>query len=127
LLKDRPPLYNRFLLSFKGYDIKNEEERWKQVHSEWEKHNFYLPYSNRYTNVRDGEREKCNEGIKKADGSYDEILTPLPANRDISLRVTDFIELKDDFYVPGNAELYLDNNPIPGECAASAPNEGVRE
>jgi hypothetical protein len=77
MLKDRPPFWNRFLLSFKGYDIKTEQERCKQIDREWKKFTFYLPYSDRYTNVRNWDKAKAKEGVKKEDGSYDEILTPL--------------------------------------------------
>ena len=77
MLKDRPPLWNRFLLSFRGYDIKTEDERWKQIHAEWKKRKFYLPYSDRYTTVKEWDKEMWQEGIKKEDGSYDDILTPL--------------------------------------------------
>jgi hypothetical protein len=31
--------------------------------------------------------------------------------QNVALRATYFIELKDGFYVPADAELYLDNNP----------------
>jgi hypothetical protein len=77
LLKDRPPLYSRFLLSFRGYDIKTEKERWKQIHSEWKKRQFYLPYSDRYTNVRDWDGEMWHSGILKEDGSKNEEMTRL--------------------------------------------------
>ena len=77
LLKDRPPLWNRFLLSFKGYDIKTNEERLQQVHAEWRKRTLLFPYPVKYTNVMDWDKAMADEGIKKADGSYDETLTPL--------------------------------------------------
>jgi len=77
LLKDYPPLWNRFLLSFKGYDIKTEDERWKQIHREWKRKTLMYPYDVQYTNVRDWDKAKAIEGIKKEDGSYDEVLTPL--------------------------------------------------
>jgi beta-glucanase (GH16 family) len=38
-------------------------------------------------------------------------VSSLSSGQNVSLRATDFIELKDGFYVPANAELYLDNNP----------------
>jgi len=47
--------------------------------------------------------------------------TTIPANSNISLRATDFIELKAGFEVQTGRELYLDVNPMPGECAVSAP------
>ena len=77
LLKNRPPLWNRFLLSFKGYDIKTEDERWKQIHREWKKRMLYLPFSKRNMNVKGWDKEMWKEGIKKEDGSKDEDLTRL--------------------------------------------------
>ena len=77
LLKNYPPLWNRFLLSFKGYDIKTEKERRKQVQHEWKKRKFHFPYNFPYTNVKEWDVAMCNEGIKKEDGSYDTELTPL--------------------------------------------------
>jgi len=40
--------------------------------------------------------------------------TVLPAGSNISLRATDFIELKDGFTIADGAELYLDTNPCEG-------------
>jgi len=37
--------------------------------------------------------------------------TTLISGQNVSLRATDYIELKEGFYVPPGAELYLDNNP----------------
>jgi hypothetical protein len=53
--------------------------------------------------------------------------TTIPANSNISLRATDFIELKAGFEVPTGRELYLDGCPIPGECAVLAPQERGRK
>jgi beta-glucanase (GH16 family) len=47
--------------------------------------------------------------------------TTIPANSNITLRATDFIQLNAGFEVPAGSELYLDINPIPGACAVSAP------
>ncbi|MDR2972258.1 MAG: glycoside hydrolase family 16 protein [Bacteroidales bacterium] len=38
-------------------------------------------------------------------------VSSLTTGQNVSLRATDFIELKNDFYVPSGAELYLDINP----------------
>jgi len=77
LIKDYPPLWNRFLLSFKGYDIKTEYERSQQVHYEWENDTLSFPYPFPYKNVKEWDRAKAAEGIKKEDGTHDELLTPL--------------------------------------------------
>jgi hypothetical protein len=77
MLKDRPPFWNRFLLSFKGYDIKTEKERNRQVRHEWKRRTLYLPYSDSYTNVRKWDKAMATEGVKKEDGSYNETLTIL--------------------------------------------------
>jgi len=77
LIKDYPPLWNRFLLSFKGYDIKTDIERSAQIHYEWRFTTLKFPYSVRYATVTEWDRAMAIEGIKKEDGSYDEVLTPL--------------------------------------------------
>jgi len=77
LLKDYPPLWNRFLLSFKGYDIKTESERKLQVYLAWQFNTLHFPYSFPYKNVKEWDRAKAIEGVKKEDGSYDEMLTQL--------------------------------------------------
>jgi len=38
-------------------------------------------------------------------------ISSLTSGQNVSLRATDYIELTDGFYVPSDAELYLDNNP----------------
>jgi beta-glucanase (GH16 family) len=38
-------------------------------------------------------------------------ISSLSSGQNVALRAADFIELKDGFYVPADAELYLDNNP----------------
>jgi len=38
-------------------------------------------------------------------------VSSLTSGQNVSLRATDYIELTDGFYVPSDAELYLDNNP----------------
>jgi len=77
LLKENPPLWNRFLLSFKGYDIKTERERKLKVHYEWQFNQLHFPYPFPYKNVKEWDKAKATEGVKKEDGSYDELLTPL--------------------------------------------------
>jgi hypothetical protein len=77
MLKDRPSFWNRFLLSFKGYDIKTEKERSKPIDRERKRLILYLPYSDRYTTVKEWDKAMATEGIKTEDGNYDYVLTPL--------------------------------------------------
>lgn len=56
LLKPYPPLVNRFLLSFKAYDIKSEKEREQQAKRQWKKYKLEFPESRPYKNVREWER-----------------------------------------------------------------------
>jgi hypothetical protein len=77
LLKEHPPLWNRFLLSFKGYDIKTEYERSLQIHYKWRTDVLKFPYSFPYKNVPEWDNAMACAGVKKEDGSYDEELTPL--------------------------------------------------
>lgn len=51
LLKDYPPLFNRFLLSFKAYDIKSDEERRQQFNKKWLKDEFHMPNDFQFKNV----------------------------------------------------------------------------
>jgi len=43
--------------------------------------------------------------------------TTIPVGKDIFVRTTDFIELKENFEVPIGASLYLDNSPCDGDCS----------
>ena len=77
MLKENPPLWNRFLLSFKGYDLKTDAERLQQIHYLWRTSTFQFPFPFPYTNVREWDKAMADAGVKKADGSYDEELTSL--------------------------------------------------
>jgi len=77
MLKKNPPLCNRFLLSFKGYDLKTDAERSLQVHYQWKTSILEFPYSFPYNNVKDWDRAMAEAGVITKDGSYDEELTPL--------------------------------------------------
>jgi hypothetical protein len=68
LLRDYPPLVNRFLLSFKAYDIKTEKEREKQVFRKWEKDEFHLPFEFPFNNVREWDKWMATWGIKDSNG-----------------------------------------------------------
>jgi hypothetical protein len=76
LLKNNPPLYNRFLLLFKAYDIKTDKERQAQIISCWKSAKFktqHLPYKN----VIEWDRAMAQKGILNSSGKYDTLLTPL--------------------------------------------------
>ena len=71
LLKPYPPIVNRFLLSFKAYDIKTEEERTKQVKDEWAKETLHFPYRFPFKNVIQWDKWMAETGIKGPDGKKD--------------------------------------------------------
>jgi len=77
LLKKYPPLYNRFLLSFRGYDIKTEHEREKQFLHKWETDILRFPEPFIYNNVIDWDRRLAQQGIKNVDGSTNQKQTEL--------------------------------------------------
>ncbi|MEZ5197695.1 MAG: hypothetical protein R2764_15290 [Bacteroidales bacterium] len=56
LLRDRPALLNRFLLSFKGYEIKSMEERHQQIYSKWERDSLRFPYPFEYKTVKEWDK-----------------------------------------------------------------------
>lgn len=64
LLKNNPPLLNRFLLSFKGYDIKTDKERTAQVLKQWENDKLIFPFSVPYDNVIDWDKSIANRTWK---------------------------------------------------------------
>ena len=71
LLKDNPPLFNRFILSFKGYDIKDDDQRTKQVKRNWRKNKLEFPFDFPYTTVTDWDREMAKINWLKPDGTRD--------------------------------------------------------
>lgn len=77
LLKPYPPLLNRFLLSFKAYDIKTPEERAQQVQKQWAKDLFKLPFSFPFKNVNEWDAYVWKEGVKNPDGTSNEALKEL--------------------------------------------------
>ncbi|RLD45484.1 MAG: DUF4843 domain-containing protein [Bacteroidetes bacterium] len=77
LLKPNPPLYNRFLLSFKAYDIKSDKERDRQVQREWEKDEFKVPFDFQFSNVEEWDEYVAKEGVNNPDGSRNQELTEL--------------------------------------------------
>ena len=71
LLKPYPPIVNRFLLSFKAYDIKTEEERTEQIKEFWKKDTLHFPYKFPFTNVIQWDKWMSKTGIKGANGKRD--------------------------------------------------------
>jgi hypothetical protein len=77
LIKDYPALFNRFLLSFKGYDIKSKREREKQFKTKWKNDKLIFPYPFKYKNVLEWDKAVFHEGIKNPDGTKNQELTEL--------------------------------------------------
>jgi len=77
LLKPYPPLVNRFLLSFKAYEIKTKEEREMDFMEQWERDNLHFPYEFPHENVRKWDRWMAYEGIPGDSGEIDRALTEL--------------------------------------------------
>lgn len=71
LLRNRPALLNRFLLSFKGYDLKTPEERDRQVIRKWEREHYKLPFDFPYKNLNDWDADAWKNGSWNADGTRD--------------------------------------------------------
>ncbi len=77
LVQPYPPLLNRFLLSFKAYDIKTAEERMLQVKEKWRNDQFYFPYTFPYQNVLEWDNAMADIGVKDSSGNYDQKETEL--------------------------------------------------
>jgi hypothetical protein len=71
LIKPYPPLFNRFLLSFKAYDIKSESEREEQFKKKWKRDQFNLPFEFPFQNVIEWDYWMANYGIKDSVGNID--------------------------------------------------------
>ncbi len=75
LLKKYPPLFNRFLLAFKGYDIKTDKEREEQFKEKWKNDTLKFPTPFKYKNVIDWDNAMAKYGVRNADGSINRPLT----------------------------------------------------
>lgn len=62
LLRPYPPLVNRFLLSFKAYDIKTIKERGEEIDKKWLKDEFHMPGDFQFKNVVEWDRWMANSG-----------------------------------------------------------------
>lgn len=80
LLKNYPPLLNRLLLAFKGYDIKTEKEREKQHENKWKKDIIKFPEPFPYNNVIDWDNGMATHGIINPDGTRNDSLTELASH-----------------------------------------------
>lgn len=77
LIKDYPPLFNRLMLSFKGYDIKSDKEREIQVKESWSKSKLKFEHPFPYDNVTDWDFAMASKGVINEDGSRNEEATIL--------------------------------------------------
>lgn len=77
LLKPYPPLVNRFLLSFKAYDIKTAEEREQDFIRQWKRDKLHFPYAFPHENVRKWDRWMSSTGIRDESGEIDRPRTEL--------------------------------------------------
>lgn len=77
LIKPYPPLYNRFLLSFKGYDIKSEKEREQEFKAKWKRDKFYMPYDFPFKNVVEWDSWMWSKGMNDKNGGIDKAQSEL--------------------------------------------------
>ncbi len=77
LLKNYPPLFNRFLLSFKVYDIKTKKQREAQVLESWKMDSFVVSPNTPYRTTYDWNDAMAINGIKNPNGTLNQKLTEL--------------------------------------------------
>lgn len=77
MLRENPPLVNRFLLSFKAYDIKTEAERGKQIRSYFRHHHLHFPYDFPYQTVQQWDVAQYEKGVCDSTGQRNETLSIL--------------------------------------------------
>ena len=77
LLRPYPPLADRFLLSFKAYDIKTDEERTREFKRQWVRDKLHFPYDFPHEDVRKWDRWMAHQGIRDTTGALDQALTEL--------------------------------------------------
>ena len=76
-LRPNPPLVNRFLLSFKDFEIKSEKDQELAFKSKWKEDVFSFPYPFPHQNVIEWDNWMAIEGIKNVDGTRNQKLTEL--------------------------------------------------
>jgi len=77
LIKPYPPLFNRFLLSLKVFDIKSDSERVKQYRTKWREDEYHFPGGFRFKNVIEWDKWMSDQGIRDSSGKYDLAQTSL--------------------------------------------------
>jgi len=77
LLRDNPPLINRFLLSFKAYDKKSDKQRSAQVKRDWKNSTLTFPYEVPYKNIVEWNEFFAKKGVLDSKGKKDEKKTQL--------------------------------------------------
>ena len=76
LLKDYPPLFDRFMLAFKAYDIKTEQERSEARYSHMCNDKIVFPYPFKYNTINEWDYAKAHEGVL-LNGEWNQPLTEL--------------------------------------------------
>lgn len=104
LLQDYPPLMNRFLLAFKAYPIRSEEE-WDAIAREhWKKDPLDFPYDFEWNNTHQWDSAMAWGGWHDFEGQRDQQLTELACHyiksyafqiRDDNPRIKDFDAIVD--------------------------------
>jgi len=77
LLLPNPPLFNRFLLSFKAYEIKTKEEREQDFKKQWVEDKLHFPYEFPHEDVSQWNRWMAYKGIRDEQGEIDRAQTEL--------------------------------------------------
>ncbi|MBI9066760.1 MAG: hypothetical protein JEZ09_05665 [Salinivirgaceae bacterium] len=77
LLKSRPAFFNRFVLAFKGYDIKDNKERERQFKRKWKNDPLILPDHLHYQNVIEWDNAMAQAGVVNENGIMDYNATEL--------------------------------------------------
>ena len=104
LLQDYPPLMNRFLLAFKAYPIRSEEEWDAITQKHWKKDPLGFPYDFEWTNTHQWDSAMAWGGWHGFDGQRDQQLTELACHyiksyafqiRDDNPRIKDFDAIVD--------------------------------
>ena len=94
LLKKYPPLFNRFKLAFKAYDIKSDSERAEARLYHKKNDKIIFPYSFKYDNTADWDLGKAVQGVIDSKGKHNKNLTRLACH-----------------YIKGYAFMINDDNP----------------
>lgn len=94
LMKDNPPLYNRFKLAFKAYDIQDDNERKKARNYHRRNDKLVFPYPFEYETTADWDYAKAIQKVIDNDGKRNQKLTDLACH-----------------YIKGFAFIINDDNP----------------